>query len=63
MVLLNNGKAEALVDAPTRPAGLVEGALLEDRLQSLPPARVENGRLRVVLPAWSSAIYAPPPKP
>jgi glycosidase len=63
VVFLNNGSEKAQVDAPAPPAGLAEGALLEDRLQTLPPLRVERGRLRVALPGWSAAIYAPLVKP
>jgi glycosidase len=63
VVLLNNGGAAAEIDAPAAPAGLAEGALLQDRLEAGPPLRVVNGRLRASLPGWSGAIYTLKPTP
>jgi glycosidase len=58
VVAFNTGGDAATLDVPAGPAGLADGAL-EDRLRSGAWARVEGGRLKVSLPAASSAVFLP----
>ena len=60
IVVINNGTAPAELDVPAGPAGLAEGAALQDRLGAAAPVRVQGGRLRVSLPPRTAAIYAAP---
>jgi glycosidase len=57
VVALNTGSARAALDVPAGPAGLADGAPLEDRLGSGAEAKVEGGRLRLSLPPASSAVF------
>jgi glycosidase len=59
VVALNTGGDAATLDVPAGPAGLADGAALEDRLRSGAAARVEGGRLKISLPAASSAVFLP----
>jgi glycosidase len=59
VVAFNTGAAAATVDVDASPAGLVDGAALVERLGSGAEARVEAGRLRLSLPAASSAVFLP----
>ena len=58
VVVLNNATTPLEMDAPARPAGLAEGAGLEDRLEASAAVKVEGGRLRMRVPARSAAVYA-----
>jgi neopullulanase len=58
VVAINNGPAVE-VEVVTAPAGLAEGARLQDRLGPLPAVEVRGGRLRLALPARSAAVYLP----
>jgi glycosidase len=58
VVAINNGAASAGLDVPAGPAGLAEGAALVDRLGTAPSATVQGGRIRMMLPARSAAIYS-----
>jgi glycosidase len=59
VVVLNNGTAPAEVGFEVAAAGLADGARLQDRLGTLPPLAVRDGRVRVTLPPRSAAIYVP----
>ncbi len=59
VVAFNTGAEPATLDVPAGPAGLADGASLEDRLHSGAGARVEAGRLRLSLPANASAVLVP----
>ena len=59
VVVLNTGSKETILDfdrGPLRPAPGT--AVLKDRLGSAPDAHLENGRIKVVFPARSAAIYS-----
>jgi glycosidase len=60
VVVLNTDGAAATIEAPAAPAGLEDGLPLRDRLGSGATAAVEGGRLRVTLPAMSSAVFVAP---
>jgi glycosidase len=55
----NTGTEPATLDLPAGPAGLGDGMALQDPLHSGATARVEGGRLRLSLPAGSSAVFIP----
>jgi glycosidase len=57
VVALNADAAPVTVEAPVAPIGLADGTVLEDRLGSDVDLVVEGGRLRVTLPAMSSAVF------
>jgi glycosidase len=59
VVVFNNGTAPAELAFEAAPAGLSAGALLQDRLGSLPPVEVREGRFQVSLPPRSAGIYVP----
>jgi glycosidase len=59
VAMLNNGAADATIDCPLGPAGLVDGAVLEDRLRVSTPVTVAGGRVRVRLPPRSAALFVP----
>jgi glycosidase len=59
VVAFNTGAEPATLEVPAGPAGLADGAPLEDRLHSGAGAKVEGGRLRLSLPAGSSAVFIP----
>ncbi|HVR69777.1 MAG TPA: alpha-amylase family glycosyl hydrolase [Vicinamibacteria bacterium] len=56
VVVMNNSPVAAEAEFETAPAGLGDGAVLEDRLGTLPGAEVRGGRLRVSLPARSAGV-------
>ncbi|MFI5182942.1 MAG: alpha-amylase family glycosyl hydrolase [Vicinamibacteria bacterium] len=58
VVLLNNGKEQALLDCNADQAGLAEGQIVVDRLGALEPIRVASGRLKATLPPRSAAVLA-----
>jgi neopullulanase len=55
----NTGAEPSTLDVPAGPVGLADGAALEDRLHSGAHAVVQGGRLRLFLPARSSAVFVP----
>jgi glycosidase len=57
VVALNAAGAPVTVEAPVAAAGLADGTVLEDRLGSDVDLVVEGSRLRVTLPAVSSAVF------
>jgi hypothetical protein len=57
IVVLNNAPHPERVEFEVAPARLVNGTLLEDRLRTGPKLRIEDGRMRVRLPARSAGIY------
>jgi glycosidase len=59
VVAFNAGADQATLDLAAGPAGLADGAALEDRLRSGAEARVEGGRLRLSVPPASSAVFMP----
>lgn len=59
LVAFNNGKEGAGVDLPVAGLGIGEAAVLRDRLDIGPEAKVEGGRLRLMLPPRSAAVYVP----
>jgi hypothetical protein len=59
IVVLNNAPHPERVEFEVAPARLVNGTLLEDRLRTGPEIRIEEGRMRVRLPARSASIYTP----
>ncbi|MGB9180546.1 MAG: alpha-amylase family glycosyl hydrolase [Pyrinomonadaceae bacterium] len=58
IVIFNNDANPAILDFSVAPTGLENGAQLDDRLDTISDARVENGRLKVSLPARSASILA-----
>ena len=58
VVVLNNAAASADLDVGCAEAGWRDGLEVADRLGGR-SSRIENGRLRVSLPARSAALYAP----
>jgi len=60
IVAINTDGAPITVEAPPGPAGLRDGAALNDRLGSPARATVEGGRLRVSLPAGASVVLLVP---
>jgi glycosidase len=62
VVALNNGAAAARLEVGAGPTGWADGTLLEDILGGA-GVRVENGLLRIALPARGAALYATGPVP
>jgi glycosidase len=60
VVVLNTDGAAATLEVPAAPAGLPDGLRLQDALGSAVQAEVANGRLRVVVPPRSSAVFVQP---
>jgi glycosidase len=60
VVAINTDAAPATLDLPAAPAGLGDGAPLADRLSSGARADVSDGRLRLVVPARTSAVFVRP---
>lgn len=58
IVVINNDTKDATVEFEVANAGMADGAMLSDRLGLAGDVRVESGRIRVKLPARSSAIFA-----
>ncbi|HEY0006158.1 MAG TPA: alpha-amylase family glycosyl hydrolase [Pyrinomonadaceae bacterium] len=56
IVIINNETKPASLAFDIGPAGLADGATLTDRLEVLKETRIENGRLRVEMPARSASI-------
>jgi glycosidase len=56
-VAINTDAVATTIDTPAGPAGLREGAVMEDRLGSPVRASVDGGRLRIRLPAGASAVF------
>jgi glycosidase len=57
VVVFNNAPAVTHVEFEAGPAGLVDGAALEDRLATLPRTEVRGGRIRLDLPPRSAGVY------
>ena len=60
VIAFNTGAANATLDLPAGPAGLSDGTPLEDALRSGARAEVAGGRLLLVMPPGSSAVFAHP---
>lgn len=58
VAVFNNDTAAATVAIDAEPARLPEGALLYDRLGVSDPVRARDGKIELVLPPRSAALYA-----
>ncbi len=59
VVVINNAGKAASIEFDATPAGLAGGHQLIDRLNAGKEVRVENGKLKVTLPARSAALFVP----
>jgi len=59
LVAINMGDGPANLDVAAAPAGLADGTTLAERLGTGATARVEDGRVRISLPAGSSGVFVP----
>jgi neopullulanase len=57
VVIFNNATAPAILDFSISEVGLKDGDVLTDRLSGTGEARVEGGRLKVILPARTAKIF------
>jgi glycosidase len=60
IIAINTDGVATSIDAPAAPAGVRDGAVMEDRLGSPVRAAVEAGRLRIALPAGATAVFVAP---
>jgi len=59
VIAINNDSKPATIEFDVRPAGLVDGALLADRIGALTGVRVNDRKVRATLPARSAAVLVP----
>ena len=57
VTVINNDKKAAQVEFDVSALSMADGAVLTDRLEVSPEVRVENGKLKVILPERSAAIF------
>jgi neopullulanase len=57
VVVINNATSPADLEVPAGSTGLADGVALADRLGGALPIRIENRRLRAVLPPRTVALY------
>jgi glycosidase len=59
VIAFNNAASAAEVAFAATPAGVPEGQMLDDRLGTLAPVAVRDGRIGITLPPRSAAILVP----
>jgi glycosidase len=57
VVVINNATSPAELEVPAGSTGLADGVALGDRLGGALPVRIENRRLRAILPPRTAALY------